>query len=122
MARTATSPDPDDYFAETRMSFGDHIEDLRTHLIRAILGFIVGMCIAFAFGSWVQDFITAPVVDQLQKFYDHRVDVVAKKLEEGSDAEYDRVNQPTRIMSVPPATICMALTSRASSAMRVVAT
>ncbi len=33
-------PDPDDMFADTRMSFGEHIEDLRTHLLRAIYGFL----------------------------------------------------------------------------------
>lgn len=32
---------PDDIFAETRMSFGDHIEELRTHLLRAIYGLLV---------------------------------------------------------------------------------
>src|SRR5215471_13556100 len=95
MARANSPVDPDDYFAETRMSFGDHIEDLRTHLIRAILGFILGMSVAFIFGRWVQDFITAPVVDQLQKFYDHRVEVVSKRLAEGSDPELDRLNEWT---------------------------
>ena len=35
----ADYPDPDDMFADTRMSFGEHIEDLRSHLLRAIYGF-----------------------------------------------------------------------------------
>src|SRR5205807_2007567 len=61
MPRADHYPDPEDYFAETRMSFGDHIEDLRTHLIRAIAGFVIGMIIAFSFGMWVFHFITAPV-------------------------------------------------------------
>jgi len=33
------SPDPDDFFSETRMTFGDHLEDLRRHLWRAVAGF-----------------------------------------------------------------------------------
>jgi sec-independent protein translocase protein TatC len=95
MSRAESHPDPDDYFADTRMSFGDHIEDLRTHLIRAIVGFILGMSVAFIFGHWVQDFITAPVVAQLQKFYDHRVEVVSQKLADGSDKDLARLNEWT---------------------------
>jgi sec-independent protein translocase protein TatC len=99
MSRADSRPDPDDYFADTRMSFGDHIEELRTHLIRAIVGFILGMCVAFIFGNWVQGFITAPVIDQLQRFYDHRVEVVLKKLEDGSDKELEQLNQWTEFES-----------------------
>ncbi len=29
-----TPKDPDDFFSETRMTFGDHLEDLRIHLSR----------------------------------------------------------------------------------------
>jgi sec-independent protein translocase protein TatC len=39
--------DPDDFFAETRMSFGDHIEELRAHLWRAIGG--LGLCLFLGF-------------------------------------------------------------------------
>src|SRR6516162_3603175 len=35
--------DPEDMFADTRMSFGDHLEDLRTHLWRAVKSFIICM-------------------------------------------------------------------------------
>ena len=38
MSFANTTPDPDDFFAETRMSFGEHLEDLRTHLWRAVKG------------------------------------------------------------------------------------
>jgi len=42
------APDPEDFFADTRMSFGDHIEDLRTHLLNAFKGFFI----AFIFSFW----------------------------------------------------------------------
>ncbi len=61
-------PDPDDMFADTRMSFGEHIEDLRTHLLRAIYGFIIGFVIAVPLGAPVLRFISAPVEQQLQDF------------------------------------------------------
>ena len=32
---------PDDIFAHSRMSFGDHIEELRKYLLRGIYGFLV---------------------------------------------------------------------------------
>ena len=45
--------DPDDMFSDTRMSFGDHIEDLRTHLLRAVKGFVLGMIVSICVASWI---------------------------------------------------------------------
>jgi sec-independent protein translocase protein TatC len=75
--------DPEDIFRDTRMSFGDHIEELRRHLLRAIYGFVIGMVVALIFAKWVFAIITGPVEDQLMVFYNHRVEKVAKDLEEG---------------------------------------
>jgi sec-independent protein translocase protein TatC len=94
MPRANDVPDPEDYFAETRMSFGDHIEDLRTHLIRAIVGFVIGMLVSFIFGSWVYAFITSPVEAQLQRFYDHRVEETMKRLQAG-DKDLETYNEST---------------------------
>src|SRR5262245_120 len=41
------APDEDDFFQDTRMSFGDHIEALRRHLWRAIGGLLVCMVLGF---------------------------------------------------------------------------
>ena len=41
------TPDEDDFFSDTRMSFGDHIEALRKHLWRAIGGLVVCCVIGF---------------------------------------------------------------------------
>lgn len=43
---------PDDIFADTRMSFGDHIDVLRTHLLRAIYGLLIVLI-----GGFVLDFV-----------------------------------------------------------------
>ena len=62
-------PDPEDMFNDTRMSFGDHIEDLRTHLLRAIYGFSIGMVFSLFFlGQFVMRTIVAPVETQLEQF------------------------------------------------------
>jgi len=39
--------DPYDFFAETRMSFGDHIEELRAHLWKAIGGLLLCLFLGF---------------------------------------------------------------------------
>jgi sec-independent protein translocase protein TatC len=66
----APLPDPDDMFADSRMSMGDHIEELRTHLVRAIYGFAVGLFVSFFIGQWVmKNWISKPVEDQLMLYW-----------------------------------------------------
>src|SRR5262249_5563684 len=70
---TNNLPDPgtdsEDMFADTRMSIGDHIEDLRAHLIRAIKGFLIGMVLGlWPLGPYVLNIITTPVERQLYEF------------------------------------------------------
>jgi sec-independent protein translocase protein TatC len=60
--------DPDDMFSDTRMTFGEHIEDLRTHLLRAIKGFVLCMALSFLIAKPILHFITAPVDAELQAF------------------------------------------------------
>ena len=53
MTQANHQADPDDLFADTRMTFGEHIEELRWHLWRAILGFLIALVASF--------FISKPV-------------------------------------------------------------
>ncbi len=96
MRRANKTDDPEDFFSDTRMSFGDHIEELRIHLWRAIIGFVVGLLISFLFGKAVFHLITHPVEAQLMEFYKHRVEKVAKQLREG-DSDVARLNEPTEM-------------------------
>ncbi|HEY1378931.1 MAG TPA: twin-arginine translocase subunit TatC [Gemmataceae bacterium] len=78
----------EDLFADTRMSFGEHIEDLRTHLIRAIKGLVLIVTMGFildavgaslgwdwlGIGRPMMAVITAPVREQLVAFYDRRLE------------------------------------------------
>jgi sec-independent protein translocase protein TatC len=68
--KQSTYVDPEDMFNDSRMSFGDHLEELRTHLWRAVKGFILAMIIALCIGKYVVEFVTAPVEQQLQAFYE----------------------------------------------------
>jgi sec-independent protein translocase protein TatC len=63
-------PDPEDLFSDTRMSFGDHIEELRTHLWKAIGGFLIAVVFSFFIGRQVMEFIARPVVHELQVYWD----------------------------------------------------
>jgi sec-independent protein translocase protein TatC len=74
--------DPDDMFADTRMSFGEHIEDLRTHLLRAIYGFLVGFVIAFPLAKPVLGFISAPVEAQLKVFNERYDDTRSAEIQD----------------------------------------
>ncbi len=89
-----THQNPDDIFADTRMSFGDHIEELRKHLLKAVYGLLVVLL-----GGFVLDFlgealgteyiglgrpmlkvIVAPAEEQVRAFYAQRNEQAAKKL------------------------------------------
>jgi sec-independent protein translocase protein TatC len=63
-------PDSEDYFSETRMSFGDHLEELRLHLWRAIAGFLVGLVLGLVVGERVLYLIRVPVETELEKYWD----------------------------------------------------
>lgn len=77
--------DDDDYFSPTRMSFGDHIEELRRHLIRAIVGFAIGVAIAFPLAFPITDFIKAPMEEELREFYDRQEKRLREKYEKTPD-------------------------------------
>src|SRR5436853_234866 len=76
------------------MSFWDHIEELRAHMWRAIIGFLVVMGLCLFIGDKAVEFIKAPVVRELQHFYDKRVQEDLKQLAAGK-ATMVELNQPT---------------------------
>jgi sec-independent protein translocase protein TatC len=98
--RVSTNATPaEDLFAETRMPFGDHLEELRRRLVRAVAGLGVALAVVFladltgyftgtsiGIGKPVMDLITAPVEKSLQRFYDRRLEQVAQ------DIQTDRIS------------------------------
>jgi sec-independent protein translocase protein TatC len=62
-----TVGEDDDDEGMLRMSFLEHLEELRSRLIRALMGFGVAflLCIIFCYPLW--DFVRAPAVDALTK-------------------------------------------------------
>lgn len=47
---------------ELRMSFGDHLEELRSRLIKALIGLGVAVCIAAWFGTQLMGFLAQPLL------------------------------------------------------------
>jgi sec-independent protein translocase protein TatC len=99
--------DPDDFFANTRMSFGDHLEDLRRHLWRAVIGFVLILVLVFVFdfiglatgthfgiGRPVMDLITRPVEEALQNYYDKRAKTVMEEAAKNDDSLPKNIKDP----------------------------
>jgi sec-independent protein translocase protein TatC len=59
----------DDLFRESTMTFGEHLEELRTCLFKALLGLVVGFLIGLAVGGWVVKFIQDPLSKALGAYY-----------------------------------------------------
>lgn len=93
----------DDFFAETRMSFGDHLEDLRIHLLRALYGFLFAFLIGLAIARPVLRFIAAPVETAMARFYEERVQKIIDEIKRGQPPpEIARLTEPVAIeLSLP---------------------
>jgi sec-independent protein translocase protein TatC len=57
----------EDLFQDAPMSFGDHLDDLRIHLIRALIGLAIGVVVALCFGQHVVNFVRKPIDNALQR-------------------------------------------------------
>jgi sec-independent protein translocase protein TatC len=108
----------EDLFADTRMSFGEHIEELRTHLIRAIKGLVFFVTIGFildgigysldvkwiGIGRPMMDVITAPVNAQLEAFHQRRLDKYKDDAKvAGSEAATIAAPKPLKMRFTPDA-------------------
>ena len=62
-------PRNEDLFQETTMTFGEHLEELRACLFKAIFGLVIGCLVGLAVGGYVVRFIQKPVLDALNEYY-----------------------------------------------------
>jgi len=82
----------DDLFAETSMSFGDHLEELRLCFIRSLVSITLGTLLGFALGAPVLEYIQIPVQRSVASYHEQRtmrkIDTEAEiMLEEGYSSE-----------------------------------
>ncbi len=61
-------PPNEDLFDNSRMSFGEHLEELRRVLIRSLVGVAVCCVIGFLFADQVVDFLKSPLVNAVSNF------------------------------------------------------
>ncbi len=71
----------EDLFDSSRMSFGEHLEELRKVLLKAIIGVAIACGIGFLFANQVMDILNGPLVDAMGEFNRKRAakDIVAKE-------------------------------------------
>ncbi len=65
-------PHEDDLFRESTMTFGEHLEELRRRLIRAVYWLALGLVIGLFIGQWVVNFIESPLTQALDEYYTER--------------------------------------------------
>src|ERR1043166_2672695 len=51
---------------EVRMSFGEHLEDLRWRIVKALIGLGIGMTICIIFGGDIIKFLSAPLIKAMR--------------------------------------------------------
>jgi len=59
----------DDLFAETTMSFGEHLEELRVCLFKSVFGLVVCFFVGLAFANLVVEYIQTPLKKALEDHY-----------------------------------------------------
>jgi sec-independent protein translocase protein TatC len=77
-------PDP----LETTMSLGDHLEELRTRLILAITGLVVGTVICLFFGGQIIRFIERPYTKETQKYFRSKAEARVKDSKASNASAY----------------------------------
>ncbi len=71
----------EDLFAESTMTFGEHLEELRICLWKAILGLLAGIIVGLFVGGPVVNFIQQPLTNALTYYYQNET---LSKLEEAA--------------------------------------
>jgi sec-independent protein translocase protein TatC len=62
-------PHDDDLFKDSVMTFGEHLEELRSCLIKAVIGLAIGVGIGLWCADWVIRVIQDPLEKALQQYY-----------------------------------------------------
>jgi len=56
-------------FKDSTMTFGEHLEELRVCLFRAVAGLVLGLVVGLAVGRYVVEFIQTPLTNALTRYY-----------------------------------------------------
>ena len=78
----------DDLFEGTKMSFGQHLEELRVVLFRALFGLVIGMVVGLVVAKHVVLFIQTPLTSAMEDYFLKRaIDDIHKKFKDSAEPE-----------------------------------
>ncbi len=78
-------------FENTTMSFGEHLEELRASLFKAMAGLLIGVLLGFGVATHVVQWIAVPLTDALEEYYE--ADTVKKmEIEYGEEDVPEEMN------------------------------
>lgn len=79
-------PREDDLFKESTMTFGEHLEELRTCLFKSLVALVIGFIVGLMVGGYVANFIQMPLSKALTNYHEkedeRRLEAEMTKLEE----------------------------------------
>ena len=58
----ASTDSNQDTFAHSRMSFGDHLDELRNYLVRALIGVVLAAILSFSIGKHILEIVCNPLL------------------------------------------------------------
>src|SRR5437763_1718477 len=59
----------DDLFRESTMTFGEHLEELKHRLVRAVFWLVIGLLVGLVIGKQVVHLIESPLTKALEEYY-----------------------------------------------------
>lgn len=87
-------------FEETKMSFGDHIEELRIRLFKAVIGVVIGFLLGLYFANSVVNLLQKPLRVAISEFKARVTREKANEVDIFVDQERDERDQPYEIKKV----------------------
>ena len=76
----------DDLFEGTSMTFGEHLEELRKALWKAMIGLVIGLLVGLGVAKYVVHFLETPLERALNEYYLEKANVDIKAMYSGPDA------------------------------------
>lgn len=84
-------------FEETKMSFGDHIEELRIRLFKAVIGIVIGFAIGLYFSPMVVEQLQVPLKNSISEFkakqskkQANEADIFSDELRDSNEKPYEQ--------------------------------
>jgi sec-independent protein translocase protein TatC len=88
----------EDLFEESKMTFGQHLEELRSSLFKAVVSLFLGFLVGLYFGENIVHIIEYPLKQSLLKYYAERdVDKLREIIEQKREAGEDIPGDPDQL-------------------------